>query len=667
MYPHRRTKRVSDDDIMVCACDPRDGCGADCINRQLQIECTPGYCPCGDGCRNMAFQRRSYAPLRNVAVGRKGFGLVCDRALAKGDFVIEYTGEVLDQKSFAARKERYGEEGQRHYYFMTLSNTETIDAHRKGNLGRFLNHSCEPNCRPEKWQVRGELCIGIFASRDIPAGEELTFDYQMERFDKAQPCFCGAPSCGGVMGGTNIDHAEAKELLEQIAADDPEEGFDEPEYRFVDPVDAGDGVDPDAAPLPPRGAAGGRPPRRKHRSERSLVAERKLVGRLKASRNIVDALSMVEQELQPITTKSLKLRRPECAVEYLRLFKEATSGNAGQAAGGGPPGAALAAASPSAAAAATSYSSRDLSILLEVMIKTDSYAAQTAMLKAGAPGLLLGVCLKLAGDRQQQACVRKALRGLLALPLTKAHMGAVRMGMVTLVDAVRRMASERKPLDAEVRKYADELAYKFFPRPVAPRPAPAPVAQQQGGQPGQQPGQVGAPQAHEQGQNGHQQQQQQQQQQWGGAGAADAPLTGHKRPREDAAEAADSAAAAAAAAEPARPPGSFADPFSEDFRFAVRTLVKERLHIFMKDPGRAHVSRREYEKVKEKFSSSFIEREKQRHAKERTHGEASLITKERLQRRVKEFVERCVYKMKGIREQPRAPAPVRPATNLEWD
>eukprot|EP00793_Prasinoderma_coloniale_P003505 PRCOL_00006742-RA len=569
VYPHRRTKRVSDDDIMVCACDPRDGCGADCINRQLQIECTPGYCPCGDGCRNMAFQRRSYAPLRNVAVGRKGFGLVCDRALAKGDFVIEYTGEVLDQKSFAARKERYGEEGQRHYYFMTLSNTETIDAHRKGNLGRFLNHSCEPNCRPEKWQVRGELCIGIFASRDIPAGEELTFDYQMERFDKAQPCFCGAPSCGGVMGGTNIDHAEAKELLEQIAADDPEEGFDEPEYRFVDPVDAGDGVDPDAAPLPPRGAAGGRPPRRKHRSERSLVAERKLVGRLKASRNIVDALSMVEQELQPITTKSLKLRRPECAVEYLRLFKEATSGNAGQAAGGGAPGAALAAASPSAAAAATSYSSRDLSILLEVMIKTDSYAAQTAMLKAGAPGLLLGVCLKLAGDRQQQACVRKALRGLLALPLTKAHMGAVRVGMVTLVDAVRRMASERKPLDAEVRKYADELAYKFFPRP--------------------------------------------------------------------------------------------------DFRFAVRTLVKERLHIFMKDPGRAHVSRREYEKVKEKFSSSFIEREKQRHAKERTHGEASLITKERLQRRVKEFVERCVYKMKGIKEQPRAPAPVRPATNLEWD
>ena len=235
MYAHRRTKRVSDDDIARCECQPRDGCGADCINRKLKIECTPGKCPCGGGCRNMAFQRRSYAPLSLVAVGRKGYGLVCDRALAKGDFVIEYTGEVLDQKSFAARKERYGEEGQRHYYFMTLSNTETIDAHRKGSLGRFLNHSCEPNCRTEKWQVRGERCIGIFASRDIPAGEELTFDYQFELFDKAQPCFCGAPSCGGVMGGANIDHAEAKELLEQIAADDPEEGFDEPEYRLVDP------------------------------------------------------------------------------------------------------------------------------------------------------------------------------------------------------------------------------------------------------------------------------------------------------------------------------------------------------------------------------------------------------------------------------------------------
>ena len=145
----------------------------------------------------MKFQQRRYAPVKHTAVGKKGFGLVCETDLLKGQFVIEYTGEVLSQQEFKARKERYHDEGQRHFYFMTLSNTETIDAHRKGHLGRFLNHSCEPNCKPEKWQVNGELCVGIFANRDIPAGEELTFDYQMERFDQAQPCFCGMPSCSG--------------------------------------------------------------------------------------------------------------------------------------------------------------------------------------------------------------------------------------------------------------------------------------------------------------------------------------------------------------------------------------------------------------------------------------------------------------------------------------
>ncbi|KAL6899053.1 hypothetical protein ACP4OV_005711 [Aristida adscensionis] len=42
-----------------------------------------------------------------------------------------------------------------------------IDACTKGNLGRFINHSCSPNCRREKWMVNGEVCIGIFAMRSI--------------------------------------------------------------------------------------------------------------------------------------------------------------------------------------------------------------------------------------------------------------------------------------------------------------------------------------------------------------------------------------------------------------------------------------------------------------------------------------------------------------------
>ena len=60
---------------------------------------------------------------------------------------------------------------------------------RQGALGRFINHSCEPNCETQKWVVRGELAIGLFALRDISAGEELTFDYNFERYgDKVALC-----------------------------------------------------------------------------------------------------------------------------------------------------------------------------------------------------------------------------------------------------------------------------------------------------------------------------------------------------------------------------------------------------------------------------------------------------------------------------------------------
>ncbi len=52
----------------------------------------------------------------------------------------------------------------------------------QGALGRFINHSCDPNCETQKWVVQGELAIGLFASKPIRAGTELTFDYNFERY-----------------------------------------------------------------------------------------------------------------------------------------------------------------------------------------------------------------------------------------------------------------------------------------------------------------------------------------------------------------------------------------------------------------------------------------------------------------------------------------------------
>jgi histone-lysine N-methyltransferase NSD1 len=76
-----------------------------------------------------------------------------------------------------------------------------IDASRKGNQARFINHSCEPNCATQKWMVLNQTRIGIFAQTDIAAGTELTFDYQFERLGSGkQKCLCGTKSCRGYLG-----------------------------------------------------------------------------------------------------------------------------------------------------------------------------------------------------------------------------------------------------------------------------------------------------------------------------------------------------------------------------------------------------------------------------------------------------------------------------------
>jgi SET domain len=84
-----------------------------------------------------------------------------------------------------------------------LARVQVIDACRKGNKARFINHSCEPNCETQKWVVKGELKIGFFATKAIPFGAEIQFDYNFERYgDRPTKCHCGAASCRGFIGGS---------------------------------------------------------------------------------------------------------------------------------------------------------------------------------------------------------------------------------------------------------------------------------------------------------------------------------------------------------------------------------------------------------------------------------------------------------------------------------
>ena len=69
---------------------------------------------------------------------------------------------------------RYHEEQWPCLYMLALTSQLLIDAAHIGSVARFINHSCEPNCVIQRWQVLGEDRLGVFATRDIAPGDEVT-------------------------------------------------------------------------------------------------------------------------------------------------------------------------------------------------------------------------------------------------------------------------------------------------------------------------------------------------------------------------------------------------------------------------------------------------------------------------------------------------------------
>lgn len=85
---------------------------------------------------------------------------------------------------------------------MAFDQNMIIDA-TTGSIARFVNHSCNPNCRMEKWIVGGQPRMALFAGdRPIMTGDELTYDYNFDPFSakNVQKCLCGSVNCRGVLG-----------------------------------------------------------------------------------------------------------------------------------------------------------------------------------------------------------------------------------------------------------------------------------------------------------------------------------------------------------------------------------------------------------------------------------------------------------------------------------
>ncbi|KAH9061931.1 hypothetical protein EDB87DRAFT_1610315 [Lactarius vividus] len=202
---------------MTCECPPNGSraiCVEDCINRLTQVECLSEDCKGGAFCMNQRFQRREYAKINIVKTEKKGYGLRAAEDMTRDTFIYEYVGDVVSNPSFIKRMRDYAEEGIKHFYFMMLQKDEFIDATKRGGIGRFANHSCNPNCYVAKWTIGQHVRMGIFANRAIKKHEELTFNYNVDRYGHdAQPCYCGEDKCVGFIGGkTQTDLAGMDDL-----------------------------------------------------------------------------------------------------------------------------------------------------------------------------------------------------------------------------------------------------------------------------------------------------------------------------------------------------------------------------------------------------------------------------------------------------------------------
>ena len=177
--------------LQNCSCLKKVNCGYDenqklCfpVSKYPIFECN-AKCTCSMWCKNNIVQG---GPLPHLLVKRvseaKGLGLFCGKDIAKGTFVCTYSGEIISYEE-GQKRSRYQQKRKMPNYIIFVKETfdsgssvTVIDPTVIGNIGRYCNHSCDPNLVMIPVRIENMVPhLALFASEDIPKETELTFDY----------------------------------------------------------------------------------------------------------------------------------------------------------------------------------------------------------------------------------------------------------------------------------------------------------------------------------------------------------------------------------------------------------------------------------------------------------------------------------------------------------
>ena len=217
----------TDTHVLCCTCISHFGCVYDencCLTdrslespRELPLitECN-SRCSCPNTCSNRVAKKGIRFRLELFKHVQKGMCLRTLEMIKKLSFICEYAGEVLSYEEAETRAGNQTENDMNYIFVLRehFSSGELvtyIDPCKRGNIGRFLNHSCEPNSFIVPIRVENmvpKLCV--FAIRDIQPGEEITYNYgssssvdnregSRSNASSRTACHCMSEKCTGVL------------------------------------------------------------------------------------------------------------------------------------------------------------------------------------------------------------------------------------------------------------------------------------------------------------------------------------------------------------------------------------------------------------------------------------------------------------------------------------